>query len=113
MPGRLDHAGYDWPENADDSLSPKQRVYSLEVIIALQKALEGGIQEGAPEEMLSSRQADVPKERRRLSERRRAPSPSMQKINPGPFARILRRVLIVITRAARAPVDGRFARNTW
>jgi hypothetical protein len=109
---KIHDAGDDRAENASSSLYQDRQVYSLDAIIALQKALEGGVPEGMVE-YLPSRQPNFPRERRRLSDRRKAVPLMLQNSNSSLLARMLRLLFSAANSSADVSRDGSFAQNAW
>jgi len=108
----LNDITHDLGKIPEESLRPEPAVYSLEAIIALQKALVGGL----PAELNDGRHCHPANsfiERRKLKERRKMQRPSVQGIEPSPrvtLARILRQMLTTII-GSDQPASGRSARN--
>ncbi len=100
-----DGAGCTWLKTADQSSKPEPPAYSLDAIIALQKALEEGIPEGFTDNASSCR----------LLHDAKTPRPSIAGKSPAVpgrasfLNRVLRRALAAMKGSARTLGNG----NSW
>jgi len=109
---KIHNAGYERAGNNCGFPCHEPRSYSLDAIIALQKALESGIPEGLVE-YLSYSQLSFPRERRRVSDRRKAPPLLVQSSDSSLLTRMLRRLFGAMGRSAGTSGDGSFAHKAW
>ena len=114
MVTKIPTAGNERAGNNSGYLCQEPRIYSLDAIIALQKVLANGIPEELVKYLSSSPSpSSFPRERRGVSDRRKAPLLGVQSNNSSLLTRMLRRLFRAMQRSAETSGDGSYVHNAW